>query len=312
MGRPELCVFEPYYQRLRELYHRANAWSQGVLGILRIAIERYGKCQASQAAAGMAYYVFFSLFPLLLILVTVATYVLDLSSEQAFAQAVRFITQAIPVSQDLITSNLKTVLNLRGAVGLVSLAGTLWSASGAFTILDHNINLAWSNNHRRGYVHKRLVAFGMIGVLVLLLMLSLASSAIASIIPRLELPDPRLQIIESFVWSIVVSRLVPLLFSALLFLSLYRWVPTSSVTWRAGLWGGGMAAVAWEAAKAGFTWFLSSGLANYRLVYGSLASVAVLLLWIYISASITLLGAHLTAAIDQRPGRLRACTDTGR
>ncbi len=63
-------------------------------------------------------------------------------------------------------------------------------------------------------------------------------------------------------------------------------------------------ALAWEAAKAGFTWFLSSGLTDYRLVYGSLASVVVLLLWIYISAAITLFGAHLTAAIDRRPSRL--------
>ncbi|MCU0519172.1 MAG: YihY/virulence factor BrkB family protein [Anaerolineae bacterium] len=300
---------DPLRHRLRPLYHRADARSQGILGILRSAIQRYGEGQASQAAAGLAYYIFFSLFPLLLILVTVATYVLELNSDEAFSQAVGFITQAIPVSHDLIANNLKTVLDLRGAVGLVSLVGTLWSASSAFTILDHNINLAWPNNHSRGYVHKRLVAFGIVGVLVLLLLLSLASSAIASIIPRLFLPDPRLQVLESFVWSVLFSRVVPLLFSALLFVALYRWVPTAKVSWRAGLWGGSIAATAWEAAKAGVTWFLSSGLTNYLLVYGSLASVVVLLLWIYISASITLFGAHLTAAIDRRPIRQKA-TDT--
>ena len=295
---------DPLRQRLRPLYHRADARSQGVVGILRSAVERYGERQASQAAAALAYYVFFSLFPLLLILVTVATYVLELNSEEAFSQAVGLITQAIPVSHDLITNNLKTVLNLRGAVGLVSLIGTLWSASSAFTILDHNINLAWPNNHSRGYVHKRLVAFSSVGVLVVLLLLSLASSAAASIVPKLVLPDSRLQVLESFVWSIMVSRVVPLLFSALLFVALYRWVPTAKVSWRAGLWGGTIAAIAWEAAKAVFTWFLSSGLTNYRLVYGSLASVVVLLLWIYISAAITLFGAHLTAAIDRRPAQL--------
>lgn len=295
---------DPLYQKLRGIYHRANAWSQGVLGILRVAVQRYGARQASQAAAGLAYYVFFSLFPLLLILVTVATYVLELNSEEAFSRAVGIITQAIPVSQDLITNNLRTVLNLRGAVGLVSLVGTLWSASNAFTILDHNINLAWPNSQSRGYVHKRLVAFVMVGVLVLLLLLSLATSAMASIVPKLVLSDPRLRMVESFVWSILVSRVVPLLFSALLFVALYRWVPTVNVTWSAGLWAGSIAAIAWEVAKAGFTWFLSSGLTDYRLVYGSLASVVVLLLWIYISASITLFGAHLTAAIDRRPSRL--------
>ena len=286
--------------KVRQLYRRTNRRSRGSLGILRSAGESYATKQASQAAAALGYYVFFSLFPLLLILVTTATYVLDLDSDRAFAQAVQIITQVIPVSQDLITTNLQTVLDLRGTVGLISLVGTLWSASSAFTILDHNINLAWTDHVARGYVHKRLVALAMVGVLVLLLLLSLASTAVGRILPELNLSDERLRMIESLVWSIVVTRLVPLAFSALLFLALYRWVPIARVSWRAAFSGAAASAAAWEIAKAGFSWFLSSGLANYRLVYGSLASVVVLLFWIYISASITLFGAHLTAAVDRQ------------
>ncbi len=84
----------------------------------------------------------------------------------------------------------------------------------------------------------------------------------------------------------------------LLFLALYRWVPATKPSWRAVLWGSGVTAVAWELAKAAFSWFVGSGLSTYNLVYGSLGSVVALIFWVYLSASVALFGAHLTAAID--------------
>jgi membrane protein len=59
-------------------------------------------------------------------------------------------------------------------------------------------------------------------------------------------------------------------------------------------------ALAWEIAASAFTWFLSSGLASYQLVYGSLGTVVALMVWIYVGSSIILFGAHLSAAITQR------------
>jgi membrane protein len=85
-----------------------------------------------------------------------------------------------------------------------------------------------------------------------------------------------------------------------LFLALYRWVPNTTVPWRAALWGAGVAAPLWEMAKRGFVWYLSSGLARYSLVYGSLGTVVALMFWLYLSASITFLGAHLTAKVASR------------
>ncbi|MGC9523325.1 MAG: YihY/virulence factor BrkB family protein [Anaerolineae bacterium] len=289
--------------RLTRLYRRADRATGGALAVLRTAVRRYGDTQASQAAAGLAYYIFFSLFPLLLVLVTAASYIWNLGSDAAFRRAVDFIAQALPVSQDLIASNLDTVLQLRGTIGLVSLAGTLWSASGAFTILTQKINEAWSNTEARSFVRKRLVGLALVAGVVLLLLLSLAATTAASLFPQLaaSIPAP-------------LTRLLPFVFTLFMFLALYRWIPTASVSWRAALWGAGSAGLAWELAKGAFAWFVSSGLSNYRLVYGSLGSVVALLFWIYISASITLFGAHLTAALDTSRGldSGRQTTDDGR
>lgn len=288
--------------RLTKVAEAINQRTGGALDVLQRTMERFNETHATQAAAGLAYYIFFSLFPLLLVLVAAASYVLNLGSDAAFQQAVDFISQAIPVSQNLIGQNLKTVLERRGAFTLVGVLAALWSASNAFTILSNNINQAWSSSEARGFVGKRLVAFGMVAGVVVLLLLSLLSSTLTRLLRQVTLPFGPWPFLESVLWS-WVSQLLPIFFSALMFLILYRWVPTADVGWRAALWGTGVTTLAWQVAQIGFTRFLQSGLANYELVYGSLGTVVALLFWVYISAVIVLVGAHLTAAIDRQDRR---------
>jgi membrane protein len=292
-------MLEDLQKRLKSLYTKLNQLSGGALRVLRRAAERFGETQATQAAAGLAYYTFFSLFPLLIVLVAVTTYLFDLGSEEAFRQAVRLISEAIPVSQNLIGQNLQMVLERRGTFTLVGVLAALWSASNAFTILSNNINLAWSSSSARGFLGKRLVAFAMVGAVVVLLVLSLLTSPVTTLLSQLTLPFEQLTFLKSLLWT-WTTRLLPILFSALMFLLLYRWVPTEDVSWRAALWGTGVTTLAWQIAQIGFTRFIRSGMANYELVYGSLGTVVILLFWVYISAVVILFGAHLTAAIDQR------------
>jgi membrane protein len=56
----------------------------------------------------------------------------------------------------------------------------------------------------------------------------------------------------------------------------------------------------WQAVRYGYTWFLRSGLSNYGLVYGSLASVVILMLWVYLSGLSIYLGASFGVALERR------------
>jgi membrane protein len=56
----------------------------------------------------------------------------------------------------------------------------------------------------------------------------------------------------------------------------------------------------WRLASRGFSWYLRSGFPSYDLIYGSLSAIVVLLLWIYLSNIIVLLGAHVCAAINEQ------------
>jgi membrane protein len=282
--------------RLRDVYRWIQRYS--AVRILLDTFQRFGEARAAEAAAGMAYYVFFSLFPLMIALISAGSFVL--AREQAHQQTVDFIAEAIPVSQPLIERNVERVLDLRGSVGIVGLAGLVWSASGAFSILARNVNRAWEETEARDFIKSRLLALGMIGVLlVILLLLSLASNTLVELLPRLEASLwGETLLYDTFLWSIAAT-LLPWFFSWLMFLGLYRWMPTTEVDWRAVVIGSLTASLAWEGLSGAFTWYLGSGLVQYELVYGSLGTVIALLFWIYLSSYVTLFGAHLSAAVER-------------
>jgi membrane protein len=151
-------------------------------------------------------------------------------------------------------------------------------------------------------VEQRLLGLGigLIGVLAALLSLSLLSTPLLNVLPRLsEILGREVPLLDTLRWTFLATG-VPALVAFVVFLNLYRWVPNTKVGWSEAAWGAGFATLTWEAAKRGFAWYVSSDLVRYRLVYGSLGAVVALLLWIYLSSWLLLFGAHLTAAIARR------------
>jgi membrane protein len=282
-------------ERVRDVYEKVNRLSGGGLGAVKRAVQHFGDAGGSAAAAAIAYYALFSLFPLLLLLISVGSRFLQ--SEQVYSRVLEVVREVIPVSQGLVEENVQEVARFGEPVGIVSGVGLVWSASGVFTLLIRNINKAWAQAEQRSFVKRRLMAIGIVGLLLVLLILSLASTTLFSLLPRV-FPQQwaGISVYNTLIWK-ALSAIIPLLFSLFLFVSLYRWVPNTKVSWSQALWGGIVAAAVWEAAKRGFAWYLSAGLARYRVVYGSLGTVVALMFWTYLSAWIALFGAHVSAAI---------------
>ncbi len=284
--------------RLLPYYVRANSISRGSLEVIRISLKSFTQVRGAEAAASLAYYALFSLFPLIIILISVTSFLLR--TEEAVEAVVQFILQIIPNAQGLIERNIQVILNRRTTFGTVGLIATLWSASGFFNTLVRNINFAWLHVKPRDVIRTRLLALAMIGILIVLLVLSLTSSAILNII-RLSNPliYDSVHIQETAAWT-YLRLFVPAVFTFLLFLLTYRLIPNTRPPWHACIWGAVWTSIGWELAKYGFGIYLSSGLAQYEILYGSLGTVLALMFYIYISCVIVLLGAHLTATIDHR------------
>jgi len=290
-------------ERANAAYEIANDLSGGILGIIRDAIQSFGSAQGSEAAASMSYYTLFSLFPLLLALVAAGSFFLDRQS--VFQQVVDWVARAFPISQNLIEENLRQVLQLRGAVGITGLAATLWSASGAFTVLTHNINRAWTKTSPRGFLKNRLVALGIVGSFSIPLLISLLLSTLLNVLSLFQVPLVDLESLYGTPLWTALSDLIPWCFIFLLFLALYRWVPNAEVKWSTAFWAALVVAVAWELAANAFAWYIGSGLARYRIVYGSLGTIVALLFWIYLSSWIIIFGAHLCAAVGRHTSEVQ-------
>ena len=279
------------WRRLSLLARRdlLTAWS-----IVKLAVLNYGDTHSVEAAAGLAYYATFTLFPLLLFLIVFASSVLE--SESAKADILSVVTETLPAAQNLVVQNVEQVLRLRGTVGVLAGLSLLWSASGFFVILTRQVGRVWPDAGERTAIEQRMFAFGIVGGLAMLLAiwLSLSASAIS------RLPEA---ILAYFPWLKphvvpLAAQLVGWLFPLVFLVFVYHALPKRRVGWVESIVAALVATGLWRAVTAGLVWYLGSGLSRYQLIYGSLSSMMVLMFWLYLCGQILLLGASLCAAIS--------------
>ena len=275
-----------------KFYKIGNQLSGGWIAVLRSAIDRFNQVHATQEAAGISYYTFFSIFPLLILIVALGSFFLE--GEQIQQQITFWVNTIFPPAADLVEQTLAFVIAQRKSAGLTGIIGLLWAGSGAFNALARSITMAWPKARQRNFVHSRLVAFAMIAALMALLIGSVVLTTVVRVSSAFEL---------ALLGGDITGNLLSWLMTFVTMLSLYRWLPTEPVRWRNAAWGALLATVGWQGAVIGFSWYLSSGLAHYDLVYGTLSTVIVLLFWIYISAIVVLFGAHVTAALCRKRKR---------
>lgn len=245
--------------------------------------------RAAESAAGMTFYSFFSLFPLLLILVSFGGSFLD--SSQAQTQVLDFLLRILPFSGDAIKGNMQEVLRARSSVNTLSVVMLFWSGSGAFAAFTRSINRAWPRAKSRSFIIRRLMALGAVIVLVVGLALLLPLITLTHLLPsNLDTLGQIRYLSQFLVWFLFFLTLS----------MLYRWIPNMDVARDEAAWGGLAASLGSVAATGGFTWFLKSGLVRYNLVFGSLGAIVALMAWIYLISVIILFGAYLSASIAEQ------------
>ncbi len=286
-------------QRWRQRLERATGWlSQTRLGRSQIAmlVWQVGRGMSggdsAEMAAGVAFYALFALFPLLL--GTLAVLGLALQSPQAQQSFLKLVTSHLPGSAHLIQLNLEGVVRLRGVLALGAAVGFLTTSNMLLAAIGRLVNRAWGvgvTQPRRSYQIMPLRWGLALAVGGLFLVATWASAVVEFLVQGVpDLPGQRLLVVlaEAALWS------MPWVASFLVFLLIYRFVPYAKTYWRY-VWPGALtAALLMEVGKELFVWYLRN-LAVYDRVYGPLTSAIVLLAWIYVSATILLLGAHVGA-----------------
>lgn len=285
-------------QQIETAYERANSATGGWLGVLRRTLDRFTLTHGAQASASLAYYGLFSLFPLIVLLVTALGFFVDPLEVQALIGVA--LHQILPDAEgieDMVLSTVRGVFASRGEVTVISLLALLWAASGMFTNLTYNIDLAWSERRRVNPLKARLIGLLMVFLVYLGLVLLLLSSAALGVLALL--PETLLrwlgfsrQIAQT--WSV---RGISLVVAVFIFYGLYRWVPRAGVPRSIAFWSALFAALAIQVLNLAFSWYLGSGFANYERLYGPLTTIIVLMFWFYLAVAVILFGAHLGASL---------------
>ncbi|HUT73389.1 MAG TPA: YihY/virulence factor BrkB family protein [Armatimonadota bacterium] len=271
------------------------------LAVMREVWRDSSRKGVSMIAAALAFYLFLALFPFLLVLIAVAGYVLP-SSEQGLALVREALDRALPGSSTMgIQRQIESVIAHRAIVGGLGLLGILWSASGAFAVLARALRIIWESGSK-SLLRTRVRALVLVLVAVLLMLASLALSSALSIIARLNAAGVLALLGELGPLWRLVSATLPLSVGFVTFLAVYRIVPAPQLKLRHVGVGAAFAAVAWEIARWGFSWYLAH-FANFDRVYGPVGAVVVLMLWIYVSSVVALVGAELAWVCARRwPG----------
>lgn len=265
----------------------------------RRAARQYADHRCTQIAAGISYYVFFSIFPLTIFVVTVLGQLLR--DDDIKADVVDTILEVLPLApvdgHDQLTNILNGVSTNLSLLGLISVIGLIWSSSAMLTAIRLGLNAAWDVPHQQPALLGKLIDFGMLLALGLLIVASVAMTGLRHYVRELlAVPLTELEPVEvafhGLLW--VATLLAPILISFGIFCALYRWAPAVRTSF-ADVWPGALAAaLAFELAKVGFTFYVRN-ITNYNALYGSLGAIVVSLLFIYIASNVLLLGAEVAA-----------------
>jgi membrane protein len=259
------------------------------LRLLYQAVRKGYKDQAKDLAAAIAYYTFFSIFPLLLGLTSAAGYFLE--SEVARARLYELIAETLPGSAALVRQNLDSVFRVRGALGIFGVLGLFWSGSAGFGAVTRAVNRALGAKRSHPFFLSKLRYFLMTVSVSVLIVFSVAMTAMVEVVANLDLEILARVGFEPSLFTRLGSWVLSFLFVFLTFALIYKVTPYIETRWRQILPGAFLGAAVFELVKATFLLYLDR-LADFEAVYGSLSSIIVLLLWFYCSALVLIFGAE--------------------
>lgn len=265
-----------------------NTMTDGLLQHMWWAIDRFSK-HGTRESAALSYYAIFSLFPLIILMIIIIGSTLGPAAARDQIDGV--LRLFVPTSTaTFVQDSIAETLQQRGSFGLVAGITLMWSSLGFFSNLSSALTRTFRDPEGYNTLRSRLFGLFLLVAFGILLAASLATTAVFNLIDLVVF-------YQTTSWVTTGALIVPLSLSVAIFAFLYRFVPRRRVRWDA-IWiaaflGGG----AWEIAKRVFAWYLEN-LASYSLVYGSVATVIVLMLWVYVSGFIILLGAEICVGLD--------------
>jgi len=266
--------------------------------VLKRTVSEFRADNLTDWAAALTYYAILSIFPALIVLVSI----LGLAGDSATNAVLDNINELGPgPAQDIISGAIKQIAASQGTAGIafvLGLVAALWSASGYVGAFSRASNVIYETEEGRPFWKLRPLQIGMTLVLLLLVALSaiavVISGPLTSEVGKLfGIEGTAVTVFNIVKWPVIVLVVITML--AILYYGApnvrhpgFRWITP----------GGILAVVLWILASIGFAFYVAN-FGSYNKTYGSLAGVIVFLVWLWISNVAVLLGAQMNAELER-------------
>ena len=264
------------------------------LRTIRNVVKGFGDDELMTRAAALSFYSALSFAPLLVLLLWIVASMSVSWQDQLVAELTSMVGDQAGEAVKLVIANASARPGFGSWAGLISLGVTLVGASAVFAQLQNALNRAWGVRPRAGrailgWLRSRAQAVGLLLSIAFLLIISFVASAGIAIFANQETVIAR-----------VLEAVVSFAIFAFVFAAMYKLLPDAIIDWFDASVGAVLTALLFTVGKYGIGVYLDRS--QVGGAYGSAAGVIVLLVWVYYSAIILLLGAELTQAVAEARG----------
>jgi len=268
-------------------------------GFFQELLARIQHVDVTALGAQLAFFFLLALFPLLIFMVTLLPY-LNLPKEQLFSFLLTYAPEEV---YSLIENTLDEVLDSRkGGLLSIGFLATIWSASNGMNALIKSLNRSYDIEETRPFFIARGISVIFTLLLILLfiiaLILPIFGKQIGSILfSYLGYESGFLEVWGNIRWTI------PPVMIFIVFMLLYWITPNRKLYIKSVIPGAIFATLGWILVSYAFSLYVSS-FANYSATYGSIGGIIVLMMWLYFSGIILMVGGQINAVMQERKEKL--------
>jgi len=269
-------------------------------GFLKELATRYSRHSISAYSAQMAFFLMLSIFPFFIFLFTVLGK-LSINSELLITVLETFFPEEVhQLTINFIRENIVVEGN---RLVSISILGIIWSASKGVRALMVSLNKAYDIKETRSFLIVKALdmIYTIMIVIVILLLLTLPNIGIGVFRFINRYIDVNWEIFETF--NLVKTILIPSTLTLLMGL-IYMYVPNIKLKIRDVIWGTVFSIVGWSILSYFFTIFVNE-FANYKVVYGSLATVIILMFWLYFSSILLIVGGEINSIVKEKNNQIK-------
>ena len=271
----------------------------GIRDILSDTISNFSQNGDSNQAAAIALYAILSAIPLFILTIIAAGSFFS-SNPQIQKDIIRAIQNFQPYFSGDILQQLGQIEGKRKVLGWIGVLGLVWLSAAIFNAIESALNNIFRSQRTRHYFVSKLMAFGMIPTAWIIGGLSVLMSYVAALLAKTPLVLPGdIEISLTLPAQLVLRYLIPYAMIVILVTTVYRVVPTAKIRFRVALAGSAVFAFLLEIAKQSFTWYMTN-YTRYDVIFGSLETVVILVIWVFYIALIFLFCAEVMSSYERR------------